>query len=194
MRSQDHVDLREGSLGLLSKGCEWTSEFALEQCLCDAVVARVRIGLGIVDQVTRVRAEVCATDKLHAQCEISLSGGVQVACEHRGGRLEVCLVRAVDNGLLVGVLVVLAHVVERPVVDAVLDRLLLCVEKEADAALGRERADLVDGISEGLRWRKTLGEGVEGLTTCAGKSRWDMVSYTLASMRQKGETTYLRAT
>lgn len=34
-----------------------------------------------------------------------------------------------------------------------LDSLLLCVEKKADAALRGKGADFIDGIGEGLWWR-----------------------------------------
>lgn len=51
---------------------------------------------------------------------------------------------------------------EGPVVDAVLEGVLLGVEEEADATLGCEPADVVDGLGQVRGGGEALGELVKG--------------------------------
>lgn len=169
MRRQHHIHGGE------SCGCgrRMRSQRALpgapQQRRSNAVVARVRIGLGVVDEVARVTAQVRPAHELDAEHEALALGSAQVRGDDRGRGLEVGLVGAVDDGLVAG-LVVLAHVVQRPVVDAGLHGLLLGVEEQAHAAGRGEVADLVDGAGERCRGWQALGKRPESLAACAGES------------------------
>ena len=81
--------------------------------------------------------------------------------EHLGTRLLVRLIGAVDDGVL-GVAVVLAREFHGPVVDAVLQHVLLGVEEQTHPAVVGQLADGVDGLVEGGTGELTgreLGEG-----------------------------------
>ncbi|KFX86514.1 hypothetical protein V490_09047, partial [Pseudogymnoascus sp. VKM F-3557] len=113
-----------------------------------------------------VRVDVSAPDQLDASHEPLLACHGEVAREDLGAGLEVGLVSGVDDG--VG-LVVAAHQVEDPGVDAGLEGSLLSVENEADAAGGSEVADGCDGFGERRAKGQVVREVVQRLAACSGE-------------------------
>lgn len=155
VRSQD-----EASVGEIDIALEGVIPLARQNAGCDAVVAGIRLRLGIVEAVAGVRVDVRATNQLHTEGEAALMSLLQVAGQDLGGALLVGLVGAEDNSVA-GVPVVLASIVESPVIDTILQGVLLGIEQETDSALRSRRADAINGVCQVLGARQTLGQSVE---------------------------------
>lgn len=127
----------------------------------EVVEARVRLLLGVVEELARVGAQVRAADELHTERDVFLLRNGEVVGEDLGAGLLVGLVGAVDDGRL-GALVVLARKLHGPRVDAVLQHVLLGVEEQAHAAVVGELADGVDGLVQRRAGDLAGGELGEG--------------------------------
>lgn len=141
----------------------------------EGVEAGVGVLLGVVEELTGVGVEVSTTDKLDTESEALLLGELEVGRENLGALLLVGLVSAKDDSLT-KTLVVLADELESPVIDTVLEHVLLGIKEKTDTSLVGKLADGVDGLVHGGTGRHTLFELVEGDATGTSKLESDKVT------------------
>ncbi|KAI9170758.1 Kinase binding protein [Paramyrothecium foliicola] len=132
------------------------------------VVALVGVGLCVVKAVAGIGVEVGAADELDTEGEALLLGQGEVVGEDLGGALLVGLVGGIDGGHA-GVGVVLAGKGHAPVVDAVLEAVLLGVDAKTNTAFMGELADGVDGLAEHGGGRETFSQPVKGHASGTGE-------------------------
>jgi hypothetical protein len=130
----------------------------------NSVVACVGIGLGIKEALARIRSEISPTNELDAKRESLLLGRGKVTLQNGGCLLLVCLVCSIDGGSI-GSRVVLLGKFNGPVIDAILQHVLLSVEQKTDTALVSKLADGINGLVQVRAGRKSVLELMESQTT-----------------------------
>jgi len=161
--------------GVLAGSLDISVPLAGEDTGGEGVEASVGVFLGIVEELAGVGVQVSATDKLDTESKALLLSKLEVLGENRGALLLVGLVGTEDDSLT-ETLVVLAHELESPVIDTVLEHVLLGVEEETDTSLVSKLADGVDGLVHGGAGTKTLLELVKSDGTSTGELESDKVA------------------
>lgn len=168
---EDDAGLRIGAAAL-----DGVAPLAGQHAGGEVVEARVRLLLGVVEELTCVGAQVRAADELDAERDVLPLRNGEVVGQDLGTGLLVGLVGAVDDGRL-GALVVLARKLHGPRVDAVLQHVLLGVEEQPHAAVVRELADGVDGLVQRGAGDLAGGELGEGELAGATEPKFNCVSF-----------------
>ena len=106
---------------------------AREEVAHDAVVGVVGLGFGVVDAGAYVVFNVGAPDEFDGEGPVFPVGGLELVREFVAGGFEVGLQGVVEDGFAVAV--VLAHQVDGPAVDGMLEDLLFGVDPDP-AVLG----------------------------------------------------------
>lgn len=147
----------EASRGVLALAFDSRVPLAGQHTSGDTIVAGVCVLLGIVEAVAGIRVEISSTNQLNTKSEAAFPGLIQMVCNNLGSTLLVRLVGSKDNGVS-GILVVLACVLESPIIDTILQGILFSIKQKTDATLRGQLADGIDGPGQILRGGKTLGK------------------------------------
>jgi hypothetical protein len=153
--SKDHCCVGVNTLALDGAG-----PLAGQNTLSDGIEAGISVCLGVVEEVAGVRSEVRAPNQLHTKSPSFLLGNGQVLRDDLGAVLLVRLVCSVDDSV-VGLGIVLAGILNGPVIDTKLEGILLCVEQKTNTTFTGELADGVDRVGQVGRSRETVLKLVE---------------------------------
>lgn len=145
-----------------------------------AVVASMCVFNGVVEEVARVRVDVGAANKLDAEGVALFLSVLEVVGEDLRAALLVGLVCAEDDSVF-RILVVLAGILESPVVNSQLESVLLSVEEKTNATLCSQLADAVNGLSKMLRGNKAVGQLVQSQASSTGEPNVVSTGFILTS-------------
>lgn len=132
MASENETNRREVFAGFSRSRAQDGSILLADHAFGHAIIACVGVGFGVVDQVAWVGCEVRASNELDAESESFFPGDGEVLCEDLRSSFKIGLVSAVYDSMARGGFVVFADVVQGPIKNAVLKRLLFRVEGEPD--------------------------------------------------------------
>lgn len=165
----------EAGGGVLTLTLDISIPLAGEDTGGERVVASVGLFLGVVEEFTGVRVQVGAADKLDTEGKVLDLGESKVSGQDLGAVLLVSLVCAKDDSLT-KTLVVLAGELESPVVDSVLEHVLLGVKEEADTSFLGKLADGIDGLVQGGAGREAILELIQSDAASASELESDKVT------------------